>query len=106
MTNHNPQLTGQLARSARALVAVSSKHVSALARLPREQLRDFEKGNAGLQPDELASLKLALEGLGAVFLSEGEDGFGHGVRLKFSVSRVEKIETWEGEGGCAAEDDV
>lgn len=106
MTTHTIHLTGQLARAARALVSVSSKHTASAAGLSRVQLRDFEKGNAGLGPQELASLQLALESLGAVFIADGEHGQGYGVRLKFSASKVEKIETWEGEGGLAADDDV
>ena len=106
MTTSNVQLTGQLARAARAIVAVSSKHVSATSGLTRAQVRDFEKGNSGLSDAETAALQLALENLGAVFIADGADGRGHGVHLKFSASKVEKIETWEGEGGSAADDDV
>ena len=40
------------------------------------------------------------------FIADGEDGRGHGVRLKFSAAKVEKIESWEDEGGFAADDDV
>lgn len=106
MTTSGVQLNGQLARAARALVAVSSKYVSATSGLTRAQVRDFEKGNAGLTDPELAALQLCLENLGAVFIPDGTDGRGHGVHLKFSAAKVEKIETWESEGGSAADDDV
>lgn len=106
MATSTVQLTGQLARAARALVSVSSKHVSLRAGLTRSQVRDFEKGNASLLTTELTALQHALEALGAVFIADGENLQGHGVHLKFSAARVEKIETWEGEGGFAADDDV
>lgn len=106
MSTHTIQLTGQLARAARALAGVSSTHTAAEAGLSRKQLRDFEKGNDSLDPEQLAALRLALENHGAVFIADGLDGRGHGVRLKYSAAKVEKIESWEGEGGFAADDDV
>jgi len=106
MTSHTIQLTGQLARAARALIGVSSKHVAKTAGMSRDRVRDLENGNATITADESAALRSALEQLGAVFIADGDGGRGHGVRLKFSATKVEKIESWEGEGGFAADDDV
>ncbi len=106
MTTQPFLLTGQLARAARALSGISSSHTAAAAGISRNRLRDFEKGNAGLEDAELDALQTALERFGALFIADGADGRGHGVRLKFSATKVEKIETWEGEGGLAADDDV
>lgn len=103
MPTHTIQLTGQLARAARALAGVSSTHISSAAGL---LLRDFEKGRSSLDTGRLAALRLALEHHGAVFIADGDDGRGHGVKLKFPAEKIEKIETWEGEGGLAADDDV
>lgn len=106
MSTNTIQLTGQLARAARALVGISSTHTAAEAGISRKRLRNFEKGQGSLGSEQLAALRLALESHGAVFIADGEDGSGHGVRLKFSAAKVEKIESWESEGGLAADDDV
>lgn len=106
MSTNTPQLTGSLARAARALAGVSSTHTAADAGLSRKRLRDFEKSQGSLEAAQLAALRRTLEEHGVVFISDGEGGRGHGVRLKFSASKVEKIESWEDEGGLAANDDV
>jgi len=103
---HTIQLTGQLARAARALAGVSSTHTAAEAGFSGKRLRNFERGQGTLDSDQLAALRLVLENHGAVFIADGEGGRGHGVRLKFPAAKVEKIESWEGEGGFAADDDV
>ena len=62
-----------------------------------------------VQPSRLDALKDALESLGAVFIADDEAagaGTGVGVRLKFSAEKARRIDTWEGEGGPAYEDDV
>ncbi|MFC5338316.1 XRE family transcriptional regulator [Leucobacter denitrificans] len=99
-------LTGNLARAARALVGVSAADAAEAAGLTRRQLRNFEKSLFPLTIDQRIELRSALERLGAHFVSDGNGGRGHGVRLKFSASKTERVESWEAEGGLAADDDV
>lgn len=106
MTQSTLPFTGHLARAARALVETSPGDTAAVAGLTIDRLREFERGRGTLQPEEADALKAALEGLGAVFLADGPGGRGYGVRLKFSVAGTKRLETWEGEGGLAADDDV
>ncbi|WP_029090504.1 hypothetical protein [Brevibacterium album] len=106
MTENTVRFTGHLARAARALVQTSATYTADAAGLTRGQLRDFEKGRGSLDPVQVKALRTALERLGAVFLPDGEDGRGSGVRLKFSESKTGLVENWEGEGGFAADDDV
>lgn len=106
MTYDLPSLPSSLARSARALVGTSAADTAAAAGLTRRQLRDHEKGLFPLTATEQRALRIALEGLGAHFVSDGIDGRGHGVRLKFSAIKTERVESWEAEGGLAADDDV
>ncbi|NUL46425.1 hypothetical protein F7P69_14650 [Cellulosimicrobium funkei] len=47
----------------------------------------------------------ALERLGALFIAEDEHT-GYGVRQKFNSVKAKRLETWEGEGGPAYEDDI
>lgn len=100
------KLSGHLARSARALVGTSSRFTAHAAGLTRSELRDFEKGRSSLSGRQKEALVAALEELGAHFLVDGTSGRGHGVQLKFSKERTEKVESWEDEGGFPAEDDV
>ncbi len=106
MTKDSLPLTGNLARAARALVGVSAADTAEAAGLTRRQLRDFEKHLAPISLDQRIALRVALERLGAHFVSDGNGGRGHGVRLKFSSSKTERVESWEAEGGFAADDDV
>lgn len=106
MTQQTQKFTGYLARAARALVEVSADHLAAEAGLTHDALRDFERGNSMITSNEIAKLRAVLEAHGAVFLPDGEGGHGYGVRLKFSRIGSKRIDTWEGEGGPAAEDDV
>jgi hypothetical protein len=106
MTQNTMHLNGSLARAARALVATSATYTADAAGLTRRQLRDFEKGRGTLDEAQLASLRHTLERLGAFFLADGANGRGHGVRLKFSEDKTERVENWEGEGGLAGDDDV
>lgn len=106
MSTNTLQLSGSLARAARALTGVSSTHIAEEAGLSRKRLRNFEKEQGALTSTQLEALRVALENHGAVFIADGDDGRGHGVRLKFSSAKVEKIESWEDEGGLAADDDV
>lgn len=102
----NPlMITSDLARAARALTQVSAKVIARNAGLDREQVRDFEKGNAPLTPEENQHLRRALGQLGVVFIEDDDHG-GYGVRRKFNATKIKRLETWEGEGGTASEDDI
>lgn len=106
MTKNTLVLTGSLARAARALVGVSAGVAARAAGLTRDELRDFEKHRTGLDAEKSTALQGALEGFGAVFLPDGHKGRGHGVRLKFSDEKTQRVQAWEDEGGRPAEDDV
>lgn len=99
-------LTSQLARSARALVGTSAAHTAAAAGLEKSELRAYEKHRTTLTAEQQSALTNTLEALGAHFIADGADGRGHGVRLKFSTEKTERVESWEGEGGLPADDDV
>ena len=104
MSEHDFILTGYLARAARALVETSATTTGQYAGLTRAQVRDYERGRIVLTDQQRA-----LEQLGAVFIHDGENpglGEGAGVRLKFTMEKVRRIEAWEGEGGPAYDDDV
>lgn len=98
-------ITGPLARAARALVMWPRDHVARLAQVTENDLLNFEVGTA--DPGDAAKTRLqgVLEGGGAVFLPEGEEG-GFGVRLKFTAKDVRAINRMEGEGGNIGDDDV
>ena len=42
---------------------------------------------------------------GVVFIEDDDHG-GYGVRRNFNTTKVKRLETWEGEGGPAYEDDI
>lgn len=106
MTQHTLHFTGYLARAARALVELPAEHVAEESGMTIDELRDFERGNASLTKDQIDALMRSLESNGAIFLPDGQEGYGYGVRLKFSTVGSKRISTWEGEGGPAGEDDV
>ena len=99
-------LTGSLARAARALIEISADIVAADAGMTHDDLRSFERGTLTIEDQQADALRRVLEEYGAVLLPDGEGGYGYGVRLKFSRLASKRIDTWEGEGGPAAEDDV
>ena len=51
MSNNPLMITSDLARAARALTQVSAKVIARNAGLDKQQVRDFEKGNAPLTPE-------------------------------------------------------
>ena len=54
MSNNPLMITSDLARAARALTQVSAKVIARNAGLEKQQLRDFEKGNAPLTPEKIS----------------------------------------------------
>lgn len=105
MTKSLMPLTPDLARAARALTQVSSKVISRAASLEKHQVRTFEKGNPSLTGEQQSRLRRALEEFGVAFIDDDDHG-GYGVRRKFNAAKVGRLETWEGEGGPAYEDDI
>jgi hypothetical protein len=102
-----PFLTGRLIASARALTGISLEVLARNAGLDVERMRLAEdSGSAHLSSaEESAAIIQSLERFGAVFIAEG-DGFGAGVRLKFTRQDARQIARLEGEGGPAADDDA
>ena len=105
MSKNPLMITSDLARAARALTQVSAKVIARNAGLDKQQVRDFEKGNAPLTPEQNQQLRRALGQFGVVFIEDDDHG-GYGVRRKFNATKVRRLETWEGEGGPAYEDDI
>ena len=99
------QMDGALARAARHLCQVSARTVAKRADLRADTIREYEKGGDSLDASEVQRLTDALTHYGALFVPEDATG-GVGVRRKFTRTGVRMIETWEGEGGPVADDDV
>ena len=97
-------LTPGLARAGRALAQINSLIISEEAGLTRQQVRDFEKRVGSLTLDEKTRLQKTLESYGVVFIAE-EESLGHGVRNRYTASKLRQIKRWEDEGGLANEDD-
>lgn len=94
-----------MARAARALTQVSYSVVARAAELEPDRLQAFERGHGTLDADESHRLREALERFGALFIAD-DDHAGYGVRQKFNSVKAKRLETWEGEGGPAYEDDI
>jgi hypothetical protein len=67
-------------RAARALIDVSQATLARRAVVPRDAIVDFENGSRTLSPDNLATIRAALEPAGVIFIDE--NGEGPGVRLR------------------------
>jgi hypothetical protein len=102
-----PFLTGRLIAAARALTGISVEVLARAAGLDVEKMRLAEdSGSAPISSAaESEAIIQALERFGAVFIAEA-DGFGAGVRLKFTRLDAKQIARLEGEGGPAADDDA
>jgi ribosome-binding protein aMBF1 (putative translation factor) len=105
MSKNQLMITPDLARAARALTQVSTKVIASSAGLDKQQVREFEKGNLTLTPEQNEQLRRALGQFGVVFIEDDDHG-GYGVRRKFNATKVKRLETWEGEGGTVDEDDI
>ena len=101
------QITGRLVAAARALTGVSRKDLAHAAGISHQKLSRMESsGSAELRSGaETNAVRRALEEFGAVFLFES-DGFGAGVRLKFTRQDVRQIDRFEDEGGPSVRDDA
>jgi hypothetical protein len=98
-------ITGPLCKAARALVQVSRSKLADRTSVPKGDLASFERGLHTPDAATLATLKTALEELGAVFIPE-EGANGAGVRLKFSQSVTDRLRVFVDEGGPSSTDAV
>lgn len=105
MTQRELFMDPSLAHAARVLCLVSTKVVALRSGLDEGRIHDYERGAGDLDDGEIQALTDALTHFGARFIPESDRG-GVGVRRKFTRTKVEMIETWEGEGGPVGEDDV
>lgn len=105
--SNNPFITGRLIAAARMLTGISQADLASASGVPLSTVvRTEAGGGAPLQSNSDAeTLSRALEEFGATFIPES-DGFGAGVRLKFSRLDVKQISRLEGEGGMVKDDDV
>ncbi|WP_312164067.1 helix-turn-helix domain-containing protein [Phenylobacterium sp.] len=100
-------VSGAQIAAARALTGVSQARLAARAGLDLQTLRQLEaNGHGPLDVTaEVESVLRALDDFGVLFIDDG-DGFGSGVRLKFSRKEAKAIGAWEDEGGIVGDDDV
>ncbi|MCK1459618.1 helix-turn-helix transcriptional regulator [Bradyrhizobium sp. 2] len=73
-------MTPAQSRAARGLVDWSQSELGERSNLSESTIRDFEKGRRIPGPNNLAAMRIALEGAGVLFIEE--NGEGAGVRLK------------------------
>ena len=101
------EISGRIIAAARALTGISQADLAKAAGVPVEVLATMEKsGNAPLpHAGSIDAIARALESFGAIFVPEG-DGFGAGVRFRFTRQDNRQIGRLEGEGGIVKEDDV
>jgi transcriptional regulator with XRE-family HTH domain len=97
-------ITGSQCRAARALVEISRPKLARRSGVSLGAIEHFENITSSLKRDENEAVQLALEELGAIFISE--NGAGYGVRLKFSDLEAAQIARLECEGGIVANDRV
>ena len=105
MSANDMSLSGAQCRAARALTDVSRAVLADQSGISETVIRDFESKLTEPDLQTTIVLRRTLEGLGALFLSDDEQG-GQGVRLKFSTTEAARIDRLENEGGPVGEDDV
>jgi transcriptional regulator with XRE-family HTH domain len=100
-------VSGAQIAAARALTGVSQAKLATRSGLDLNTLRQLEaSGHGPLDVTaEVEHVLHALDTLGVLFIDDG-DGFGAGVRLKFSRKQAQAIGAWEDEGGIVGDDDV
>lgn len=101
------RISGRLITAARGLAGVSPTDFANAAGLSLDTLDLIERGSSAFiqSGSEAAALKRGLEHFGIVIIEEG-NGFGAGVRLKFTRQDVRQIVRLEGEGGNVGSDDA
>lgn len=103
----NARITGRLLTAARGLAGISKADFARAAGLPLEVLDRVEQGGSAFVEDALLdeALLAGLTYFGVLIIPEA-DGFGAGVRLKFTRQDVRQIVRLEGEGGIVGSDDA
>lgn len=103
----NTRISGRLITAARGLAGVSPADFANAAGLSLDTLDLLERGGSAIVQSEsdAEALKRSLVHFGIVIIEEG-DGFGAGVRLKFTRQDVRQIVRLEGEGGKVGSDDA
>lgn len=104
-TEDQPDIVAAQSRAGRALVGWTPERLAEASGLDPDGIEAFEADLGTADPTTARAIRRALEEAGVMFLPElGASGVG--VRLKFPRQTVKRIETWEGEGGTPAEDDI
>ncbi|MCS3731539.1 XRE family transcriptional regulator [Bradyrhizobium betae] len=100
-------MTGRLIAAARALTGISVDDFATAAGLPQEVLQQMEaNGSAWLHSESDAkAVRRGFDHFGVIAIDES-DGFGAGVRLKFTRQDARQIARLEGEGGIVGSDDA
>lgn len=100
-------VSGAQIAAARALTGVSQGKLAIRSGLELDALRRLEaNGHGPLDVTaDVESVLRALDTFGVLFIDDG-DGFGSGVRLKFSRKQAQAMGAWEDEGGVVGDDDV
>jgi hypothetical protein len=102
-------ISGRQIAAARALVSVSQSALAEAAQISVGELKRMEANSVNVpasgQPCKVTMVRQALEQFGALFVPEDQSA-GAGVRLKFNRAETRQINTWEGEGGSVADDDL
>ncbi|RYD47425.1 MAG: XRE family transcriptional regulator [Sphingomonadales bacterium] len=101
------RISGRLIAAARALAGVGRADFAAAAGLTPNSLRLIEgSGSAWLHSQhETSAVLRAFDHFGILIVEEA-DGFGAGVRLKFTRQDVRQLARLEGEGGIVGSDDA
>ncbi|PKP72170.1 MAG: hypothetical protein CVT83_01225 [Alphaproteobacteria bacterium HGW-Alphaproteobacteria-5] len=97
-------ITGPQCRAARALVEINRVKLAKRSGVRESVIAQFERKSGQLTSQQVEAIIHTLEGLGAVFLDEDDQGIG--VRLKFTNADARQIAQLEGEGGIIASDRV
>jgi hypothetical protein len=105
MTETEQLITPAQSRAGRALVGWSVAQLAEATAIPADRIEQFEAETLSPAVDCQRAVRTALEANGVLFLPE-QSSVGVGVRLKFPRLTVKRLQTWEGEGGPAGDDDI
>lgn len=96
-------INGRQCHAARALIDINREQLAKESGLSKELITNFERKIIRPKDSQIQQLQDALEDLGAIFLADGEHGFG--VRLKYSVEDAWQVAQMEDEGGAIVAED-
>jgi len=83
-------------RAARQLLGLTQREVAELADVGRRAVAEFECGMRTPQRRTLRDIRAGLEAAGIVFIADGADGGGPGVRLRAPLAAEGAPETEDG----------